>query len=252
MGRHENPLFAILSVGIVLLRSAPSAISFVCVNLCLNKEGATMPTLTSTDRLTPKSTLRHRPIAATSEREEPPRVRRATRTQTQRPTATKTTAPADIPAWKPATRLQRRRQPRIPLVGIGIGMALAVVVVFLGQLAIGWIGRSLDDLRYGYPRTYQIDAVVGQGDDAAHPSHFLAVNLHGQIEVIDLPAGDASHARIYLGPYLYGPDAALVPVTLLFVDSHHDHHPDMLVLFQGQHMVFRNAQGSFHTPPASS
>jgi hypothetical protein len=211
-----------------------------------------MPTLTSTDRLTPKSTLRHRPIAATSEREEPPRVRRATRTQTQRPTATKTTAPADIPAWKPATRLQRRRQPRIPLVGIGIGMALAVVVVFLGQLAIGWIGRSLDDLRYGYPRTYQIDAVVGQGDDAAHPSHFLAVNLHGQIEVIDLPAGDASHARIYLGPYLYGPDAALVPVTLLFVDSHHDHHPDMLVLFQGQHMVFRNAQGSFHTPPASS
>src|SRR5450755_4450506 len=125
MGSHCGLLSAILSIGIVLLRSAPSAISFVCVNLCLNKEGATMPTLTSTDRMTPKSTLRHRPIAATSEREEPPRVRRATRTQTQQPIATKTTAPTDIPAWKPATCLRQRRQQRIPLVGIGIGMALA-------------------------------------------------------------------------------------------------------------------------------
>ncbi len=211
-----------------------------------------MPTLTSTDRLTPKSTLRHRPIAATSEREEePPRVRRATRTQTQQPTATKTTAPADIPAWKPATRLQRRRQQRIPMVGIGIGMVLAVVVVFLGQLAIGWIGGIWNDLHYGYPRTYQVDVVVGQGDSMEHPSHIIALNLHGQIEVIDLPAGDAAHAKIYLGPRLYGPDASLVPVTLQFVDSRHTHQPDMVVLFGGQQVVFRNAQGSFHAPPAN-
>jgi hypothetical protein len=210
-----------------------------------------MPTVTSTDHLTPKSTLRHRPIAATSEREEPPRVRRATRTQTQQPTATKTTAPTDIPAWKPATRLQRRRQPRIPLVGIGIGMTLAVVVVVVGQLAIGWIGGIWNDLHYGYPRTFQIDAVVGQGDSTEHPSHFLALNLKGQIEVIDLPAGDASRAKIYLGPHLYGPDAALVPVTLQFVESQHPHQPDMVVRFQGQQLVFRNAQGSFHTPSAS-
>jgi hypothetical protein len=209
-----------------------------------------MPTVTSTDRLTPKSTLRHRPIAATSE-QEPPRVRRATRTQTQQPTATKTTSPTDIPAWKPATHLRRRRQPRIPLVGIGIGMMLAVVVVFLGQLVIGWIGTAWNDLHYGYPRTSQIDAVVGQGDSTEHPSHFLALNLKGQIEVIDLPAGDASRARIYLGPHLYGPDADLVPVTLQFVESQHPHQPDMVVRFQGQQIVFRNAQGSFHTPPSS-
>jgi hypothetical protein len=208
--------------------------------------------VSSTDHLTPKSTLRHRPIAATSEREEPPRVRRATRTQTQQPTATQTTAPADIPAWKPATRLRQRRQPRIPLVGIGIGMVLAVVVVFLGQLAIGWIGNIWNDLHYGYPRTSQIDAVVGQGDSTEHPSHFLALNLKGQIEVIELPAGDASHAKIYLGPHLYGPDADLVPVTLQFVESRYTHQPDMVVLFQSQQIVFRNAQGSFHAPPSSS
>jgi hypothetical protein len=210
-----------------------------------------MPTLTSPEHLTPKSSLRHRPIAASGHQEEPPRVRRATRTRTQQPTATKTPPSVDIPAWKPATRLQRRRQPRIPLVGIGIGMVLAVVVVFLGQFVIGWIGTTWNDLHYGYPRTFQIDAVVGQGDSREHPSHFLALNLKGQIEVIDLPAGDASHAKIYLGPHLYGPDAALVPVTLQFVESQHPHQPDMVVRFQGQHIVFRNAQGSFHTPPSS-
>jgi hypothetical protein len=101
-----------------------------------------MPTLTSTEHLTPKSSLRHRPISTDTTREEPPRVRRATRTQ--QPTATKTPPSADIPAWKPTTRLRRRGQQRIPMVGIGIGMVLAVVVVFLGQLAIGWIGGYLE------------------------------------------------------------------------------------------------------------
>ena len=211
-----------------------------------------MPTLTPTDeRLTPRSTLRHRPIAAGTSQEEPPRVRRASRTQTQKPTAT-TTAPADIPAWKPVTRLRSRRRQRIPMMGIGIGMVIAVIAVMLGQLLLGWIGTTWNDLHYGYPRTYQVDTVVGQGDSATHPSHFIALNLHGQIEIIDLPAGDASHAKIYLGPHLYGHSADLVPVTLQFVESQHPHQPDMVVRFQGQQIVFHNAQGSFHTPPASS
>jgi hypothetical protein len=209
-----------------------------------------MPTLTATDdRLTPRSTLRHRPIASDTNREEPPRVRRASRTQTPQPNA-KTTTP-EIPAWRPATRLRSHRRQRIPMVGIGIGMVTAVLVVFLGQLVIGWMGTTWNDLHYGYPRTSQVDAVVGQGDSAAHPSHFIALNLHGQIEIIELPAGDASHAKIYLGPHLYGPDADLMPVTLQFVDSRHTRQPDMVVLFQDQQVVFRNAQGSFHAPPAS-
>jgi hypothetical protein len=112
-----------------------------------------MPTLTSPEHLTPKSSLRHRPISTSSQQEEPPRVRRATRTQTQQPTATKTTAPTDIPTWKLATRLRRRRQQRVPMVGIGIGMTVAVMVVFLGQFTIGWIGGTWNDLHYGYPRT---------------------------------------------------------------------------------------------------
>jgi hypothetical protein len=210
-----------------------------------------MPTLTSTDeRLTPGSTLRHRPIAAGTSQEELPRIRRASRTRTQKPTV-KMTTPTDIPAWKPATRLRPRRRQRIPIVSIGIGMVIAVIAVMLGQLLLSWIGITWNNLQYGYPRTFQVDAVVGQGDSTIHPSHFIALNLHGQIEVIDLPASNASHAKIYLGPHLYGPNADLVPVTLQFVNNR-NHQPDMLVRFQDQQIVFRNAQGSFHAPPTSS
>jgi hypothetical protein len=53
---------------------------------------------------------------------------------------------------------------------------------------------------------------------------------------------------VYLGPQLYGDNADLVPVTLQFVDTRHDHHPDMLVVFGENHLAFRNEQGTFRPP----
>ena len=210
-----------------------------------------MPTLTSSDHLTTKSTLRHRPISPGSKLAEPPRVPRASRTQTHKPSA-KTTAPVDMPIWKHGKKQQAQWQQRFLLVGAGVGMLFAVVLVLVGQLLVAWISMSLDDIHYGRPRTYQVDAVVGQGDSAAHPSHFIALNLNGQTEVIDFPGGDASHAKVYLGPHLYGQNANLVPVTVQFVDSRHDHHPDMDVLVQGERVVFTNTEGSFRAPPVNS
>ena len=209
-----------------------------------------MPVLTSTDRLTPKSTLRHRPIDPDTKATEPPRIPRASRTQTHKPSAA-ITIPIDVPVWKHSGKSQGEWRQHLLIVGIGVGMTFAVVLVVLGQVLIGWIGTAVNDLHYGRPRTYQVDAVVGQNDSVAHPSHFVALNLRGQIEVIEFPAGDATHAKIYLGPHLYGSEADLVPVTLQFIDSHHDHHPDMIVLMQGEQLVFRNMQGSFHAPLAS-
>jgi hypothetical protein len=83
-------------------------------------------------------------------------------------------------------------------------------------------------------------------------SHFIALNFNGQIEVIEFPGGDAAHAKIYLGPHLYGPNASLVPVTLRFVESRYNGHPDMIVAFQGEQVLFSNAGGSFHAPPGIS
>jgi hypothetical protein len=60
-----------------------------------------------------------------------------------------------------------------------------------------------------------MDAFVGH-EQGRTPSHFIALNVQGQMEIIELPGGDATHAKIYLGPRIYGPGADLVPVTLRF------------------------------------
>jgi hypothetical protein len=221
-------------------------------NCCtyLAKGETAMPALTSEDQLIPRSTLRHRPIGSDVKLTEPPRIPRASLTQThlQKPS---TTTPVGIPVGKSA-KAQSSPWQRLLLVGIGMGMIVAVLLVVVGQLLVGWIGTGLDGLHYGYPRTFQMDAVVGQGDSVLHPSHFLALNLEGQIEVIELPGGDAAHAKIYLGPHLYGTNASLMPVTLRFVDTQHDGHPEMIVAFQGEQLIFSNAQGSFHAPAGMS
>jgi hypothetical protein len=126
-------------------------------------------------------------------------------------------------------------------------MLLALTLVVLGHIVLSWASLTWDDLHYGRPRTYQVDAFVGH-EAARVPSHFIALNLHGRIEILEFPGGDATHARIFLGPQLYGTDADLVPVRLEFIDVRHDHHPDMIVVFGENHLVFRNEQGTFQPP----
>jgi hypothetical protein len=105
----------------------------------------------------------------------------------------------------------RKKFPWLSLIGIGMIVALLLVWGFswLGQW---WTAHQLD-ATYGFPRTYQVDAVVYQGDSADHPSHYIFLNLNGTIQIIELPHGDSAHARIYKGPTLVMDNAALVPVT---------------------------------------
>jgi hypothetical protein len=93
-----------------------------------------------------------------------------------------------------------------------------------------------------YIRSFPPSTISGQDHT---PSHFIALNLHGRIEVIEFPGGDGSKARIYLGPQLYGTDADLLLVTLTFVDVNGNHRPDMIVRFQNTQIVFINDQGGF-------
>jgi hypothetical protein len=135
-----------------------------------------------------------------------------------------------------------------PLFYLGIGM-LAIFALWTALSAlVGWCATTLDDLNYGRPRTFQADAWVGHNEQGGIPSHFIALNLHGHIEIIEMPGGDATHAHVYIGPQLYGPNSDLVPVTLRFVDVNGDSKPDMLVTFQGTHIVFINDQGQFRPP----
>ena len=86
---------------------------------------------------------------------------------------------------------------------------------------------------------------IGHNEAAGTPSHLIAINLNGRIEIIEFPGGDGSKARIYLGPQLYGTGDDLIPVTLSFADVNGDHLPDMIIHFQSSRIVFINDQGGF-------
>jgi hypothetical protein len=128
----------------------------------------------------------------------------------------------------------------------GIGMVAMLALWVTLQACGAWWQRHQDDTTYGYPRTYQVDAVVSHnGDSARNPSHFVFLNLNGHIFVIELPAGDGSKARIYYGPTLYTDDANLIPVTGEFKDVNGDGKPDLILHIQDQRIVFINDNGQF-------
>jgi len=235
-----------------------------------------MPVLESTDKVAARSALRHRPIDEAANR---PIVPSAVRPVVQRASRHRP-QPADddlISEWKradveapvhvaapqrkassfpkktprtsshPRAR-QARRFRAHPVLFLGLGMLAMLILWTLLSAGIAWWNNTLEYIHYGYPRTFQMDAVVGQNDSASDPSHFLAINFRGRIEIIEFPGGDASHARIYLGPQLFGPDADTTPVTLKFADINGDHKPDMFVFFQSSWIIFINDHGTFRPP----
>lgn len=125
------------------------------------------------------------------------------------------------------------------LLFLGLGMLVMVLVWFgLTQLATWWTTHQLDST-YGFPRTYQTDEQVGFADSQT-PTHFIALNLNGQTEVIVCPASDCRKAIVYLGPRLFGDAAASVPVTLSFQDDTHTGKLDMIVHVSDQQITFLN------------
>jgi len=189
--------------------------------------------------LTPKSVLRHRPLFSDEAIQERPSVARASRP----PKRTQEAVPPFVCVRK--TTLPYKKFPLsnalAPLVS---GMLVALLAVLLGQALLAWCATTWDDLHYGRPRTYQVDAWVGH-EPAHTPSHFVVLNLHGHIEILEFLGGDPAHSKVYLGPQIAGIGAELVPVTILFVSSPHPQHPDMLVVFQGTQLRFHNVDGGF-------
>jgi hypothetical protein len=120
----------------------------------------------------------------------------------------------------------------------GVGMAFMVVLFICWTLAVNWWTAHQLDATYGFPRTYQTDAVVYSGDSADHPSHYIFMNLNGSVLIIELPHGDSAHARIYKGPTIFSDNAPSIPVTGEFkvVNS----KEEMLIHIQGQVIVYVN------------
>ena len=139
------------------------------------------------------------------------------------------------------------------LLPVGVGMIAMLVLWELGTLVLSWSFARYDDIRYGNPRTFQIDAVVGHGDSPEHPSHFIAINLNRQAIVIEFPAGNPSGAQSYVVPYyILGQGGDLTPITLEFRDVTGDQKPDMIIHIhlqtQDQTFVFVNDGNKFRAP----
>ncbi len=179
---------------------------------------------------------RSRPQGVRTTQERPPRHRQEAEADTNEPE----TNPPGRTRRRPAlSRLDRSGY-------VGLGMLVVVVLLVLLVLVLNWWSGVQDDLHYGHPRTFQTDASVGHHDTHT-PSHFIALNLNHQVEVIEFPGGDASHAKIYLGPTLSGNDSALEVVTVSFKDVNGDGKTDMIVTVEGGTYLFINDNGAFRT-----
>lgn len=135
-----------------------------------------------------------------------------------------------------------------------VKLGVFMLVMLLGWVLLSAFGTWWTDWRnytdYGYPRTYQTDAVVGHGDSAARPSHFIFLNLNGQVVVVEFPGGNLAKAIVYKGVTLLGVNPSYVPVTGRFYDANGDGKPDMEIDYGGSSQVWLN-NGSKFVPPGS-
>jgi len=133
-----------------------------------------------------------------------------------------------------------------PLVFLGLGMLLMLTLWFIFSTVWGWGATLSDDLRFGRPRTYQVDAWVGHNEQQTGlPSHFIVVNLNRRIEIIEIAGSDPAHTRIYSGPQLYGARDELLPATVSFVTPRGKQYPNMVLLVGGSRVVYLNIHGTF-------
>ena len=141
---------------------------------------------------------------------------------------------------------------RLHATAYGVTLLLAALAIYAAvSLVMGRLHTLVDDLRYGRPRTTQLDAFVGHDEAAGHPTHLLAMNLSRQVVVVELPGGDPSKARTIAGPYLFGADEDLTPVVLSLQDVDGDGHADLLIDVRREQIVYLNKDSTFRPPTAA-
>jgi hypothetical protein len=206
------------------------------------------------NRVVPKSALRHRSVIPEMEELSipawtipTPRASRPTRTKRKIQEESKpglATKKSGLPTKKRELPPLKRRQPLHWTVPVGLTIMGMLFLTLAVQLTWNWGTSIYNNLRYGMPRTMQVDAFVGQ-EAGTTPSHFIAENIRGRVVIIEMPGGDVQHVRVIVGPQIMGPNADQVPVVISFVDRNRDHRPDMLVRFGAMEVWYTNENGTF-------
>lgn len=123
-------------------------------------------------------------------------------------------------------------------------LALLAVYAIMGHV-VSWSRDRIDDMRYGTPRTFHADEVVGHEDGAGTPTHFVAMNLNRQVVVLEIPGGNTANVRTITGPYLVGAGEDKTPVLLSFEDVNKDGTRDMIVNVKNEAIIYLNRDGQF-------
>ncbi len=123
--------------------------------------------------------------------------------------------------------VQQKRK-RHWLVYVGLALLLMVLGGYGFNAFETWWQVKQDDMAYGNPRTYQTSAVVGHSDTNSSPTHFIALNLNGNIWVFELPGGNGAKARSYPITSIVG-NSGNPPVKLIFQDINKDGKLDLIV-----------------------
>src|SRR3954463_22285 len=138
---------------------------------------------------------------------------------------------------------------RAQILAYAVTLVLAAAAIYVViSLLLGKVSVLADDLRYGRPRTTQIDAFVGHEETTGQPTHLMAINLNRQVMVIELPGGEAAKARTLSGPYLFGANEELTPLHLHLQDLDGDGKPDLLLDIRQEQLVYLNRDGAFRLP----
>lgn len=124
----------------------------------------------------------------------------------------------------------------------------AIALYLIVHAAITQAHIILNDIQYGRPRTTHLQGFVGHDESNGQPSHFIAVNLQRQIVVLELPGSDPRKVRSFPGPYLFGTDQELTPVTMELQDINQDNLNDLLVTVHNERVVYLNENGTFRLP----
>lgn len=131
-------------------------------------------------------------------------------------------------------------------VAIMAGLSIAAIALYaVISMAVEWAQIKLDDLQYGRPRTYQMDAYVGQNEAEGAPSHFIAMNLNRRITILQMPGGDSAKVSTIIGPYLFGQGEDLTPVQMSAQDVNGDGRPDLVVSVKNEQLLYLNDGAAF-------
>lgn len=144
---------------------------------------------------------------------------------------------------RPHVNLRVRNISSVAYIVTGI-LALVAVYLLLSSV-IGWGQVTLDDMRYGRPRTFHLTANIGRPEETTAPTHMIAMNLDRQVVVLEIPGGDSTKTRALPGPYLFGAGEDLTPVTMRLEDVNGDQAADLVVQVKNEEMVYINRDGSF-------